>query len=172
MILVAGLPGAGKTTVARRLAEGFAHSVHLEVDQLRKMVVRGYISPADAGGWSAALAAQCMLESKAATALAVCYAAHGLTVVLDDIALPPLLSRCYADVAGLHKVLLMPSLDSLLARLHSRQDLYDATFSAAAPALHGMLVGVNKRGWTVLDNSAWDAERTVAEVIASLPPAA
>jgi predicted kinase len=172
MILIAGLPGAGKTTVPRRLAEGFVQSVHLEVDQLRKMVVRGYISPADAGGWSAALAAQCLLESKAATALAACYAAHGLAVVLDDVALPPLLSRCYADVAGLHKVLLMPSLESLLARLQSRQDIYDTTFSAAAPALHGMLVGVDKRGFTVLDNSGWDVERTVAEVIATLPSSA
>lgn len=99
----------------------------------------------------------------------MCYAAHGLTVVLDDIALPPLLSRCYADVPGLHKVLLMPSLDSLLARLQSRQHVYDAAFIAAAPALHGMLVGLHKRSWTVLDNSGWDAERTAAEVLASLP---
>lgn len=64
MISIAGLPGAGKTTVARRLAEGFSRSVHLEVDQLRKMVVRGHLSPADAGGWSDALAHQCLMESE------------------------------------------------------------------------------------------------------------
>lgn len=169
MILIAGLPGAGKTTVARRLAEAFSRSVHLEVDGLRKMMVRGHISPADAGGWSDALAAQCLMESEAATALATCYASHGVTVVLDDIALPPLLSRCYADVAALHKVLLMPSLDALLTRLQHRQDIYDATFTAAAPALHAMLVRARKGSWTVLDNSDWDAERTAAEVMTSRP---
>jgi predicted kinase len=167
MILIAGLPGAGKTSVARRLAGAFSRSVHLEVDGLRKMMVRGHISPEDASGWSDALAAQCLMESEAATALATCYAGHGVTVVLDDIALPPLLSRCYADVAGLHKVLLMPSLDALLTRLQHRQDIYDATFTAAAPALHGMLVRARKGSWTVLDNSDWDAERTAAEVMTS-----
>jgi predicted kinase len=169
MILIAGLPGAGKTTVARRLAEGFARSMHLEVDQLRRMVVRGHISPAEAGGWTEALAQQCLLESEAATALATCYARRGIAVVLDDIALPPLLTRCYADVAALHKVLLMPSLASLLARLQHRQGIYDAAFMAAAPALHAMLRSRDKASWTVLDNSDWDAERTVAEVMASRP---
>jgi predicted kinase len=169
MILVAGLPGAGKTTVARRLAEGFSRSVHLEVDGLRKMMVRGHISPADTGGWSEAYAAQFLMESEAACALATCYVGHGVAVVLDDIALPPLLSRSYADVAALHKVLLMPSLDALLARLQRRQDIYDATFSAAAPALHAMLVRARKESWTVFDNSDWDAERTAAEVMASRP---
>jgi len=166
MILIAGLPGAGKTTVARKLAEGFPRSVHLRVDELRKMMVRGHISPADAGGWSDALAQQCLMESEAAIAMATCYTHRGVTVVLDDVALPPLLSRAYAGNAALHKVLLMPSLATLLARLEQRQDIYDATFSAAAPALHSMMVSRNKDGWTVLDNSRWDVEQTVGEILA------
>lgn len=172
MILIAGLPGAGKTTVARRLAERFARSVHLQVDELRKMMVRGHISPADAAGWSDALAQQFLMESEAAAATAAVYARHGVAVVLDDVALPPLLSRCYANVATLHKVLLMPSLATLLARLQQRQDLYDATFASAAPALHAMLASRIKNGWTVLDSSDWDAERTVAEILSSHPEVA
>jgi predicted kinase len=169
MILVAGLPGSGKTTVARKLAEGFSRSLHLEVDQLRRMVVRGYLSPVDAGGWSDVLAQQFLLESQAAAAMAERYAADGVAVLIDDVALPPLLARCYAGVAALHKVLLMPSLEALLARLQQRLGIYDATFAVAAPSLHAMLASHPKVGWTVLDNSDWDPERTAAEIIASQP---
>lgn len=130
-------------------------------------MVRGHISPADVSGWSDMLAQQCVMESEVATAMATCYARHGVAVVLDDIALPPLLSRCYAGVTALHKVLLAPSLPALLARLQRRQEIYDATFSAAAPALHAMLESRKKDGWTVLDNSDWSTERTVAEVLSS-----
>lgn len=165
MFLIAGLPGAGKTTVARKLAEHFSPGVHLEVDQLRRMMVRGHISPAKAGGWSEAVARQFRLESEAATALAHCYATSGVAVVVDDVALPPLLSRCYAGVVGLHKVLLMPSLDALLVRLKQRRAAYDEVFLSAAPGLHTMLGGLDKREWTVLDNSGSDAEQTVAEIM-------
>jgi predicted kinase len=165
LVLVAGLPGAGKSTIARRVAESFSPSMHLQVDQLRTMMVRGYITPDQAQGWSQAFAQQFIRESRAATALATSLHDQGVTVILDDVALPPIFHACYAQVPALHRVLLMPSIEALLKRLRLREDQYDAVFQAQAPMLHAMLAQRDKTGWAVLDTSDWSVEQTVARVL-------
>lgn len=169
LILIAGLPGAGKTTVARRVAEAFDPSLHLQVDGIRSMMVRGSIAPDQADGWSDALARQFLRESRAASALAACYREDGVAVVVDDVAIPPMLERCYVDIPSMHKVLLLPSLEVLLQRLKHRGDIYDALFTEQVPMLHAMLASLDKPGWTVLDTSEQSADETVSAVMQSLP---
>ena len=171
LILIAGLPGAGKSTVARAVAEAFDPSMHLQVDQLRAMMVRGYLSPDQASGWSDALTAQCVRESEAAAALALTFQRDGVTVVLDDVALPPVFHRTYAQAQGMHKVLLLPGVEALLERIRQRRAVYDELFAKQAPMLHAMLSSLDKAGWTVLDTTHHSVEDTVSAVLKSLPEA-
>ena len=41
VIIVSGVPGAGKSTIAPLLASHFEHDVHIEVDALEHMIVSG-----------------------------------------------------------------------------------------------------------------------------------
>jgi chloramphenicol 3-O-phosphotransferase len=169
LVLISGLPGAGKSSVARRVAESFSLSLHLRVDELRAMMVRGHLAPDQVHGWDDRVGKQLVMESLAATTLAAFYRTQGVTVILDDVAIPPVFSVCYPQQPGLHKVLLLPSLETTLQRLAGRGAIYDATFTAAAPQLHAILTSLDKTGWTVFDSSAWSVEETSERVIASIP---
>ena len=167
-VLIAGLPGAGKTSVARGVAQAFSPSIHLQVDKLREMAARGHIATDEAQGWSDELAAQFELESQAALALAQVYRRQRRIVVIDDVAMPPIFHRCYAGQASLRKILLMPSLAALEHRLRGRGGVYDALFLQIIEALHGMLASLDHSGWMVLDSSEWSVERTVEGVLDAL----
>jgi adenylate kinase family enzyme len=41
VIVVSGVPGAGKSSVSRALAQRFEHGAHIEADTLQKMIVSG-----------------------------------------------------------------------------------------------------------------------------------
>jgi len=46
IIFITGMSGLGKSTTSRRVAEHFPQSMHIDVDQLRQMMVTGRAKPA------------------------------------------------------------------------------------------------------------------------------
>jgi hypothetical protein len=85
IVLVTGPPGAGKSTVAHGIAEHFPMSAHLEVDDLREIMVNGFAPP---GEWTDAVEAQFRRARRAATHLARAYHAAGIDFVIDDVCVP------------------------------------------------------------------------------------
>jgi tRNA uridine 5-carbamoylmethylation protein Kti12 len=85
--IVAGIPGAGKTTVARHLAERLPRSAHVEADAVQAMIVSGRVWPHEAP-FEEAMA---QLDQRAihTARLANSFARAGFLPVVDDVLVGP-----------------------------------------------------------------------------------
>jgi predicted kinase len=78
---------AGKSTIARLLAQHFVPGVHVEADKLQEMIVSGGQWASEPGEPSGEVAQQLRLRLKNTCLLGKSFFEAGFTVVLDDIIL-------------------------------------------------------------------------------------
>ncbi|MBV9227672.1 MAG: zeta toxin family protein [Chloroflexi bacterium] len=87
LIVVTGIMAAGKSTIARLLAQRFARGVHIEADTLQQMIVSGGVWVSQPGEPEGEAAQQLRLRLKHMCLLGRSFFEAGFTVVLDDIIL-------------------------------------------------------------------------------------
>lgn len=114
---MSGTQGAGKSTVARRLAERFERGAWVSVDALQKMIVAGGRWP-EGGEMSAEAERQLRLRLKHACLLAASFVDAGITAVVDDIVIGGRVEDLMRELAGRRFafVMLTPRLAVVRAR--------------------------------------------------------
>jgi chloramphenicol 3-O-phosphotransferase len=175
IFLISGLPGAGKSTVARTLARRFARGFYLSVDALRAWVISGYAIATPVLSDEAAL--QFTVARRAAAQIAREYADAGFTVAVDDLLFPDeARDRFVAPLAGyaVQKVLLRPSRAMTLQRNAEREAKAPEVTARLAEIIHALDQHMDSEayaadGWFVLDTTTLTVDATIDAILRRWP---
>lgn len=123
VIVISGIPAAGKSTIARLLANSFPRSVLISGDDLRALVVGGFRDPNNP--WDEEMRSQYYLSFQNEAALARTFLNKNFDVVIDDVIRKgDLYEEWLRHFAGIdHKVVLLrPSVEVALRRNFERAE--------------------------------------------------
>lgn len=162
IVVVSGVPGAGKSSVARALAARWQRGVHLDSDTVGEaFVVSGAVLPGEQPADEAER--QLALRRDHLVALANSFSAAGFGVVIDDVVLWPALFERYRRglIGAVRLVVLAPTLDVVARRDAARHKHVFGTWRHLDDDL---------RRWTDqpglrLDTSELDLDATVAAIV-------
>ncbi|HEV2887943.1 MAG TPA: AAA family ATPase [Jatrophihabitans sp.] len=164
LIVIAGPPGAGKSTVARILADGFARSALVVGDDFFAFVRQGYIDP-----WLDEANQQNDVVIRAAAAATGRLVTGGYQVVYDGV-IGPWFSAAFLAATGLeemHYAVLLPSLDCCQARVTDRTG-HGFSDLAATEQVHRQFAGAGIDERHLFTDDRDDPDTTAARVRARI----
>jgi cytidylate kinase len=163
VIILAGPPAAGKTTVAELLAaDAGVPTVHLTTDEFYRSIRTGFVLPFRP---EAQRQNEVVIDAIAGTVAT--FARGGYDVVVDGIVgpwfLPPFRALSEHDHLRVSYIVLRPDLETTLSRARQRvgRELRDI---GAITGLHGAFERLGDLEGHAIDSADLDAEQTAAEV--------
>jgi chloramphenicol 3-O-phosphotransferase len=128
VLVISGIPGAGKSTVSAIVARRLEHSAHIEAEVLQRFVVSGSVWPDGEPRLEAMR--QLRLRGRNVALLADSFFEAGFTPIIDDVVVGTRLGELRADLRSrpLLFVLLTPALDVVRERNRQRpnKDVFEA----------------------------------------------
>ena len=121
IVLFGGAAGVGKTTIARLWCESRRRSVHIQLDDVRDLIISGRVDPQIP---SLDQSAQYSDSVAACAGLARSFACAGYDVAIDDVFEPDPTRQLWLpqlDGLDVRFVALHPPLDAVLMRASARQ---------------------------------------------------
>jgi hypothetical protein len=164
LLIVTGPPGAGKSTVARVLAERFDPSVLVEGDAFYGFLRRGAVAP-----WLPEANSQNTVVTQAAAAAAGRYASGGFTTVYDGVVGPWFLPdfTAAAGVNRLDYVVLFPSVDHCVTSVATRGD-HGFTDEMATRHMHEQFATASMEQRHLLTDPPDQAPATADQILTAL----
>jgi thymidylate kinase len=164
--LITGPAGAGKTSVSKALSKKLERSVVINVDELRHMIIGGYIKP---WPWNEEVKVQTSLGVKNACMLANNFFESGFNVIIDDV-IGKTFFKLYSEFLSNKPVkifLLLPTLEALLKRFDQRG--VDEELRKRTPELHEKFTKrKDEFNWQVIDSSNQTLEETANQIFNEL----
>ncbi|MFJ2027348.1 AAA family ATPase [Streptomyces sp. NPDC087897] len=163
-VLLIGIPGSGKSTVASALAARFAAAAHIEVDGLQELIVSGGRWPSPEGDEEADR--QIFLRARNACLLAGSFVAAGFLPVIDDV----VVRRAHLDFyrtaftgGPLHAVILAPGAAKAMERNLTRAKRLTTDWSPLDAVMREELA--DEEIW--IDNAELTVDETVDAVLSA-----
>ncbi len=169
IIVISGLPGAGKTTTARLLAETLPRAAHVEADEMHKLIRSGALSP-KGRDMSDEATRQLRLRLHNACLLGRSFSAAGFDATIDDIIMGDRVDHLLDEMQGhpFHLVTLLPDFEVVVDRWRA----IGSPFIEAWQWMDEEIRERTTRHGLWLDTTSMNPEEVVAEVIDRVDEAA
>jgi cytidylate kinase len=158
LLVITGPPGAGKSSVARILADAAPQSVLIEGDAFFGFLASDAIEP-----WLPAANTQNTVATQAAASAAGAFARGGYTTVYDGVVGPWFLPT-FGGATGLDRIdyaILLPSVEVCVQRVATRLH-HGFTDAEATRKMHAEFLGAGIEDRHVLRNPTGDAAAVAA----------
>jgi chloramphenicol 3-O-phosphotransferase len=168
LFVISGVSAAGKSTVARLLAERFQRGVYVAGDTIRAMMVSGLIDMRPNAGAEALR--QLVLRYSGALSVADVFLNGGFDVVVEDVIIGPILRDFLSlvPVPEFHLVFLDPDAVAIEQRERERGRIVYGPGRWSVRELQALLREETDRIGLWLDTTGQSAEQTVEAILRNL----